>query len=124
MFNTDAYNKLSMLNAGEKNRARQYGAQMAMHAANTKLDSDAGWYNGIYGNVAGLFKGISDLGKENAQHNMIAKMWADGIAGTATPDTNSASDFLEWAREGKKKVKTAKGGAITRKKGKRRGLTI
>ena len=113
MFNAEAYNKNSQFNADARNRARQYGAQMALQGASQKMDADAGWYNGLYGNVAGLFKGLGDIGRENAQWNMVSDMWADGLAGTATEKTNSARGHLK--RENK-----SKGGKLNKK----RGLTI
>lgn len=86
-FNADAYNRTSLQNSEALNRARQFRAQLGMQAAGQKADADAGWYNGIYGNVSGLFKGISDLGRQNAQHNMIAEMAANGIFGPMSPST-------------------------------------
>ena len=117
-FNADAFNQTSRFNASARNEAAGRNLNARLHAAQTKLENDAGWYNSLYGNVSGLFKGLSDLGRENAQHNMIAQMWADGLAGTATPDTYTASDYLKWQK------RAAKGGDIKRKKGKKRGLTF
>jgi hypothetical protein len=113
MFNAEAYNKNSQFNADARNRARQYGAQIALQGAAQKMDADAGWDNGLYGNVAGLFKGLGDIGRENAQWNMVSDMWADGLAGTATEKTNSARGHL-------KREKKSKGGKLNKK----RGLTI
>ena len=87
-FNADAYNRLSLQNAEIRNRDAQMKAQLGMQAASQKLDADAGWYNGIYGNVGGIFKGLSDIGRENAQHNMIAEMAANGILGKMSPKTH------------------------------------
>lgn len=80
-FNADAYNRTSQFNADARNRARQANAQLRMQAAAQKADMDAGWYNGIYGNLSGLFKGIADIGTENYRMNRIAEMGADGIFG-------------------------------------------
>ena len=118
-FNAEAYNRAALQNAEAMNRQRQYGAQLGMQAAAQKADMDAGWYNGIYGNVAGLFKGISDLGKENAQHNMIAKMAADGIFGNMSDKQFTGQGFLKRVP----KYTASEGGKIGKKKGKR-GLTI
>ena len=112
MYNADAFTKTSATNAEIANRQRQFRAQMQMDAARQRMAADAAWNQGIYGNVSGLFKGISDLGRENAQHNMIADMAADGIFGVMTPKSNT----------GKRVVTTKKscGGKIKRK----RGLTV
>lgn len=109
MYNADAFTKTSATNAEIANRQRQFRAQMQMDAARQRMAADAAWNQGIYGNVSGLFKGISDLGHENAQHNMIADMAADGIFGVMTPKSNT----------GKRVVSTKKscGGKIKRKRG-------
>lgn len=109
MYNADAFTKTSATNAEIANRQRQFIAQMQMDAARQRMAADAAWNQGIYGNVSGLFKGISDLGRENAQHNMIADMAADGIFGVMTPKSNT----------GKRVVTTKKscGGKIKRKRG-------
>lgn len=109
MYNADAFTKTSATNAEIANRQRQFRAQMQMDAARQRMAADATWNQGIYGNVSGLFKGISDLGRENAQHNMIADMAADGIFGVMTPKSNT----------GKRVVTTKKscGGKIKRKRG-------
>ena len=111
-FNAEAYNRAALQNAEIRNRDRQLRAQLGMQAAAQKADMDAGWYNGIYGNVAGLFKGIGDLGRENAQHNMIAEMAADGIFGTMSPQTNTGKrgKYLTW----KKKNTNACGGKLNK----------
>lgn len=109
MYNADAFTKTSATNAEIANRQRQFKAQMQMDAARQRMAADAAWNQGIYGNVSGLLKGISDLGRENAQHNMIADMAADGIFGVMTPKSNT----------GRKVVTTKKscGGKIKRKRG-------
>ena len=109
MYNADAFTKTSTTNAEIANRQRLFRAQMQMDAARQRMAADAAWNQGIYGNVSGLFKGISDLGRENAQHNMIADMTADGIFGVMTPKSNT----------GKRVVTTKKscGGKIKRKRG-------
>lgn len=109
MYNADAFTKTSATNAEIANRQRQFKAQMQMDAARQRMAADAAWNQGIYGNVSGLFKGISDLGRENAQHNMIADMAADGIFGVMTPKSNT----------GRKVVTTKRscGGKIKRKRG-------
>ena len=116
MYNADAFTKTSATNAQLINSNRQFKAQMMMDAAKQRMTADAAWNQGIYGNVSGLFKGISDLGKENAQHNMIADMAADGIFGTMN-NQYIGRNYLKNAQTTKR---AAKGGRINRK----RGLTI
>lgn len=108
-WNSEAFNKTSLANAEIANRQRQFRAQMQMDAARQRMAADTAWNQGIYGNVSALFKGISDLGRENAQHNMIADMAADGIFGVMSPKSNT----------GKRVVTTKKscGGKIKRKRG-------
>ena len=118
MFNAQAYNQTSQFNASQRDRDRQLRAQLGMQAAAHKADMDAGWYNGIYGNVAGLFKGISDLGRENAERNMLARLAASGALGTIDPEGAVNADLLKYVDS------AAEGGKIKRKKNKRRGLTI
>ena len=107
-FNADAYNRTSQFNAQALNNAQQHSAQLGLQAAAQRLGTDASWYNSLYGNIGSLFKGISDMGRENAQWNMISDMWADGLAGTATEKTNSARGHL-------KKKKSSNGGKIERR---------
>lgn len=109
MYNADAFTKTSATNAEIANRQRQFKAQMQMDAARQRMTADAAWNQGIYGNVNSFFQGLGALGKENAQHNMIADMAADGIFGVMTPKSNT----------GKRVVTTKKscGGKIKRKRG-------
>lgn len=93
-FNADSYNRTSQFNTDALNRQKQYKASLAMQAAQQKMDADAGWYNSLYGNVSGLFKGIGDLGAENYRMNRIAEMAARGDFGTATDKTYGFSDYL------------------------------
>lgn len=109
MYNADAFTKTSATNAEIANRQRQFRAQMQMDAARQRMAADAAWNQGIYGNVSGLFKGISDLGRENAQHNMIADMAADGIFGVMTPKSNTGKSVVT--------TKKSCGGKIKRKRG-------
>lgn len=108
-YNADAFTKTSATNAEIANRQRQFRAQMQMDVARQRMAADAAWNQGIYGNVSGLFKGISDLGRENAQHNMIADMAADGIFGVMTPKSNTGRRVVT--------TKKACGGKIKRKRG-------
>lgn len=109
-FNAEAYNRTSQFNADAINRARQTSGQLRLNAAAQKMDADAGWYNGIYGNVAGLFKGIGDIGRENVQFNWLSDLAADGAFG----NLGRSNTGKRWTKE-----KKAKGGKL-----KKRGLTI
>lgn len=114
-YNADALTKVSMANADIQNRNRQLKAQMALDIAKEKMNSDASWYNSIYGNVNNYFKNLSNIGKENAQHNMIADMAADGVFGTISDQQYSGKGFVERVN------KSSKGGKLNRRK---RGLTF
>lgn len=109
MYNADAFTKTSATNAEIANRNRQFKAQMQMDAARQRMAADAAWNQGIYGNVNSFFQGLSALGKENAQHNMIADMAADGIFGVMTPKSNTGRRVIT--------TKKACGGKIKRKRG-------
>ena len=111
-FNAEAYNRTSQFNANALNHRDQVRSQLAMQAANQRLQGDASWYNSIYGNVAGLFKGISDLGRENAEHNRLADLIASGAVPGVNPEN---AIFTNYVRE------AACGGKL--KKNKKRGLT-
>ena len=110
MFNADAFTKTSAANADILSRNRQFKAQALLDIAKQQAAADAAWNQGIYGNVQAYFKGLSDIGRENAQHNMIADMAADGLFGTMSDKQYSGKGFLR-----KKKI-AAKGGKINRKK--------
>lgn len=109
MYNSNAFNQTSATNAQLLNNQRNFKAQMMMNAVNERLNTDASWYNSLYGNISGIFNNLGNIGKENAQHNMIADMAADGIFGVMTPESNI----------GKRVVTTKKscGGKIKRKRG-------
>ena len=114
MYNANAANQVSATNAQIANNNRQLRAQMKMDAARQRMAADAAWNQGIYGNVNGLFAGLGAWGKENAQHNMIADMAADGLFGTMSDKQNIGKTYI-------KKKKAACGGKINRKK---KGLTF
>lgn len=114
MYNSEQFGQTSRFNADTYNRARQANAQMRLHAAQQKAAMDADWYNGIYGNVAGLFKGISDLGRENVVTNWRNGLVTSGAMGIVNPDALVDAGIAEY-----KKDKKNKGGKI-----KKRGLTI
>lgn len=126
-FNADAYNKTSQFNADAMNRNRQFRANLAADAARTRLNGDANWYGSIYGNVGNLFTGIGELGRENAQRNMIADMAANGLFGTMNPNTPVAKgqNLLRYVdadgntvdKDGNIIKKKAKGGKLKRKRG-------
>ena len=111
-FNADAFNKNSVTNAEIFNNNKRTRAQMTMENALQKMNADASWYKGIYGNVNNFFQGLGAWGKENQQSNMIADMAADGIFGTMSDRQNIAKDKIR--RRG---TRAAKGGRINRRKG-------
>lgn len=110
MFNSQAFNQASATNAQIQNSQRNFKAQMQMDAARQRMAADAAWNQGIYGNINGLFAGLGAWGKENAQHNIIADMAADGIFGNMN-DQNIGKGYIT------KRVKKAKGGRLNRKRG-------
>ena len=85
-FNAEAFNKLSQFNADEVNRFNQNKAGLRLQAAQERLNRDAGWYNSLYGNVNSLFKGISDLGRENRETNWRNALVTSGAFGIMDPD--------------------------------------
>ena len=127
MFNADAYNKTSQTNAELQNRNAQFRANLAAQIANQKMNADSQWYNALYGNIGSLFQGVGDLGRENAQHNMIADMAANSLFGTMNPDTPVAKGqhLLRYVdangnivdKNGNIIKKKAKGGKLKRRKG-------
>ena len=127
MFNADAYNKTSQTNAELQNRNAQFRANLAAQIANQKMNADSQWYNALYGNIGSLFQGVGDLGRENAQHNMIADMAANSLFGTMNPDTPVAKgqNLLRYVdangntvdKDGNIIKKKAKGGKLKRRKG-------
>ena len=116
-YNSQAYQQNSQFNADARNRARQYGASMALNAAAQRMNADAAWNQGIYGNISGLFKGISDLGRENAQNNMVNWLLSKGWAGSL-PDPDKDKYIAQHVQKAKK----SQGGKLG--KNKRRGLTF
>lgn len=122
-FNAEAFNTTSRTNAEIANSHRRARSQMQMDAAKERLNTDASWYQGIYKDVGNIFTGLGNWGKENQQHNMIANMAADAIFGPMRGQyitQDYLQDAEENVRKGKRKVISAKGGKISRKK----GLTI
>jgi hypothetical protein len=114
-FNASAYNHAALANAQMRNHDRSARASLAMQAAQAKMDADVGWYNSLYGNVSGLFKGISDLGRENADRNWIARLAASGALPGIVPENAINAGLVKYA--------SANGGKINKKKGKK-GLTF
>lgn len=98
-FNADAYNRTSQFNAEALNRAKQTTASLALQAAKEKADADAAWYSSIYGNVGNLFKGLSDLGRENTIWNMIADNAADGVYGNLGDSYTGKSAIKKKSRK-------------------------
>jgi hypothetical protein len=102
-FNSEQYGATSRFNADAYNNARRANAQLRLQAAAQKMDADAGWYNSLYGNIAGLFKGIGDIGTENFRMNRIGEMAARGDFGTATDETYGFEPYLTRSNRKSKK---------------------
>ena len=81
IYNSNAYNQNSQFNANAANHHNQYRAGLAMRAAQQRLDSDAGWYNSLYGNIGGLFKGIGDLGRDKTEKRWVEWLGDRGYFG-------------------------------------------
>lgn len=123
-FDADVLNRTSQFNADALNRQKSVNAQMNYQVAKDKMDADASWYQGIYGNIGQLTKAASSYGDEIKRKNMIADMAATGLFGTIKPETFIANGMLRYEtdeerakRLANQKVKIAKGGKIKRKKG-------
>lgn len=113
-YNSQAFNQNSMFNATAMNQAERLKSQMAMQAAGQRMQGDASWYNSIYGNVAGIFKGLSDLGRENAEHNRLAGLIVSGAIPGVNPENAVFSGYAKYGAEGGK----------IQKKRKKKGLTV
>lgn len=111
MFNAQAYNDTSKTNAELKNRNIQFKANLAADIARQKMAADSQWNQALYGNIGELTGAIADIGRENAQFNMIANMAANGLAGNMSSNTPVGSMYL------KKKKTAACGGKLKRRKG-------
>lgn len=105
-FNAEGAYRASAANAQMRNSARQATAGMAADVARQKMNADAAWNNALYGNISNLFEGISDLGRENAQHNMIAAAANSGAYGVLSDDMRRHSGG-----------RRSKGGKIKKKRG-------
>lgn len=116
-YNADAFTRNSQFNASALNQNKNFGAQLAMQGATQKMDADAGWYNSLYGNIGGIFNNLKQWEKYKRDHNTLADMWANGLAGTVTDKTPVASKYVTA-------VKSSDGGKVKRKKGKKRGMFI
>lgn len=113
-FNSEQFGTTSRFNADAYNRAAQADAQLRLSAAAQKMNADAGWYNGLYGNVSGLFKGLGDLGRENRDTNWRNALATSGAFGVMDED---ALVDARIARYKKGKKSKSKGGKINKKRG-------
>jgi len=118
-FNAEAFNRAALQYASDYNKQKQFNAQMQMQAAQMKDNSRASWYNSLYGNIGQLGAGLSSLGKENAQHNMIADMAAQGLFGVIDPNSPMGMRVVRF-KDANKDTKS-RGGRINKRK--RGGLT-
>lgn len=130
MFNAEAFNKTSQTNAELANRNAQFQANLAADIARQKMAANSQWYQGLYGNLGNLATSLANLGRENAQHNMIAAVANDGGFGTIGANaghySGSKKDLIEEER--KQQVKKANNGTVSASHGgklkKRKGFTF
>lgn len=111
-FNSEQYGATSRFNADAYNNANRANAQMRLNAAQAKDDANRWWASNLYGNINSLFDNINQWEKWKRDHNSVAKMYANGLAGVVSEDTPVATGYVKAASEG---------GKFKRKK---RGLTI
>ena len=113
-FNSEQFGTTSRFNADAYNRAAQADAQLRLSAAAQKMNADAGWYNGLYGNVSGLFKGLGDLGREARDTNWRNALVTSGAFGALDEDALVDARIARY-KNGKKSK--SKGGKINKKRG-------
>lgn len=109
--NADAYNRVSLANAEQRQRNAQLRASMAADIANARLAGDAEWNNGLYQGLTSLGSALNKRAKEIDTFNMARAYINSGAAGAATPE-------LAMMLRTKRK---SKGGKINKRK---RGLTF
>lgn len=109
-YNSEAASKTSQFNASAFNAARQAKASMLYNALTDELESDASWYQSLYGNIDNLFGNLGAVGKENVYWNQANALAKDGYTNLGNSET------------GKYYGINAEGGKLKRKKSKR-GLT-
>lgn len=126
MFNAEAFNKTSQVNAELENKNAQFQANLAADIARQKMAARAQWYQGLYGNIGNLATSLANVGRENAQHNMLAALANNGVFGTTGSEAGHYSgtkkDLIEEANRkvGKSSTSASHGGKLKR----RRGFTI
>lgn len=113
-FNAEAFNRAALQYASDYNNQRRFSAQLQAEAARQKMDADSQWYQGIYGNIGQIASGLSGVGKENAQHNILADLAAQGAYGVMDPDQPFASNWVRHRTISKfgGKFKKKKGGLV------------
>lgn len=109
-YNSGAASKTSQFNASASNAAKQAKASMLYNALTDELESDASWYQSLYGNIDNLFGNLGAIGKENVYWNQAKALAKDGYTNLGNSET------------GKYYGINAEGGKLKRKKSKR-GLT-
>lgn len=115
MFNAEAFNKTSLTNAELANRNAQFQANFAAEIAKQKIAGKQAWANALYGNIGQLTSGIADLGRENAQWNMIAGMANDDVFGSAAKNWihYGGKGYTKEEKEALKKAESKKSGLST-----------
>lgn len=98
--NMEALNRNSEFNATALNSAMSDTAKLRMQAASEKMDADTQWYNSLYGNINAGFDRIGQWEKWKRDHNMIAKMYANGLAGTVDENTPVAQGYVRRRKKG------------------------
>jgi len=120
--NAAAYNQAWLQYAKDYNDQKRYNAQMQMEAAKAKIDADSAWASSIYGNIGNLATGIAKIGEENRNHNVIARIGAQGLLGHLSPENQYDSLYVTYAdaakaaeqQEGNKKTANKKQKAYNR----------
>lgn len=118
-YNATTKNDVSKTNAELTSRDIQFKANLAADIAKQKLIADGQWYGGIYGNIGNFFTSLGNIGKENAQHNMIAAAANSGVWGPMGYEMGHATGSYTnlFDRNNRRGTKAARGGKLRRKKG-------
>lgn len=123
-YNADAFNQVSQFNAGAFNQAAERDRTLRYQAASDAMNAKAGWYNSLYGNIGKLADNLGNLGKFNANRNMLNWMISKGLLGRMDPDDPYLKDKVEKSGQTTTVKVKSEGGSVKRRKGKKRGLTF
>jgi len=117
--NATAFNQMSAANAQLLNSNRNTLAALMMQKAREDAESRASWYNGIYGNIDNLFKGIGAHERENRQGDILASMANLRLFGEIPDDA-----YLPGGSQFRLVKSASEGGKLNKKKRRKGGLTI